>query len=113
VRRHDHSFRVPRPDVSVGAGLKPAPTPNACNDCHRDRTPEWAAAAVERWHGPNRKGLQNYAEAFHAAWTGRSDAAALLAAIAADRNVPAFARASALTELRAYVSRSNINLARA
>ena len=35
------------------------------------RSPEWAAAAIERWHGPNRKGFQNYAEAFHAAWTGR------------------------------------------
>jgi predicted CXXCH cytochrome family protein len=107
-RRHDHSFRVPRPDVSAKLG-----TPNACNDCHGDKTAEWAASAVEHWHGPNRKGLQNYAEAFHAAWTGRSDAAALLGKIAADRNVPAFARASALTELRPHVSPSNANLARA
>jgi len=107
-RRHDHSFRVPRPDVSAKLG-----TPNACNDCHSDKTAEWAASAVERWHGSNRKGLQNYAEAFHAAWTGRSDAAALLRKIAGDRNVPAFARASALTELRPYVSPSNANLARA
>src|SRR4029434_9403199 len=94
-RRHDHSFRVPRPDVSAKLG-----TPNACNDCHGDKRAEWIASSVERWHGPNRKGLQSYAEAFHAAWTGRVDAAALLRKIAADRNVPAFARASALTELR-------------
>jgi Flp pilus assembly protein TadD len=107
-RRHDHGFRVPRPDVSAKLG-----TPNACNDCHSDKTAEWAASAVDRWHGPNRKGLQNYAEAFHAAWTGRGDAAALLRQIAADRNVPAFARASALTELRPYASSSNANLARA
>jgi predicted CXXCH cytochrome family protein len=106
-RRHDHSFRVPRPDVSAKLG-----TPNACNDCHRDKGADWAAAAVERWHGPNRKGLQNYAEAFHAAWTGGSDAAALLAAVAGNGNVPAFARASALSELRPYVSRANIALAR-
>ena len=107
-RRHDHSFRVPRPDVSATLG-----TPNACNDCHSDKSAEWAASAVERWHGPNRKGLQNYAEAFHAAWTGRSDAAALLRKIASDRNVPAFARASALTELRPHVSPSSANLVRA
>jgi Flp pilus assembly protein TadD len=107
-RRHDHSFRVPRPDVSAKVG-----TPNACNGCHGDKTAEWAASAVEHWHGPNRKGLQNYAGAFHAAWTGRSDAAALLGKIAADRNVPAFARASALTELRPHASPSNANLARA
>jgi predicted CXXCH cytochrome family protein len=105
-RRHDHSFRVPRPDVSAKLG-----TPNACNDCHRDQTAEWAAASIERWHGPNRKGLQNYAEAFDAAWTGRGDAASLLAAVAGDHSVPAFARASALTELRPYVSPSTLNVA--
>ena len=38
--RHDHSLRVPRPDLSVKLG-----TPNACNACHADRTPQWAAEA--------------------------------------------------------------------
>jgi predicted CXXCH cytochrome family protein len=107
-RRHDHSFRVPRPDLSAQLG-----TPNACNDCHGDKTAEWAASAIERWHGPNRKGLQNYAEAFHAAWTGRSDAAALLGKVAADPSVPSFVRASALTELAPRLSPANIGLARA
>jgi predicted CXXCH cytochrome family protein len=36
--RHDHAFRVPRPDLSVKLG-----TPNACNDCHRDKPAQWAA----------------------------------------------------------------------
>jgi predicted CXXCH cytochrome family protein len=107
-RRHDHSFRVPRPDVSAKLG-----TPNACNACHNDKTADWAASAVERWHGPNRKGLQNYAAAFNAAWAGQSDAAALLGAVAADRNGPDFARASALAELGPYLAPSNINLAKA
>jgi len=107
-RRHDHSFRVPRPDLSAQLG-----TPNACNDCHGDKTAEWAASAIERWHGPTRKGLQNYAEAFHAAWTGRGDAAALLAQVAADPKAPAFVRASALTELAPQLSSANIGLARA
>jgi len=106
-QRHDHSFRIPRPDLSVKLG-----TPNACNDCHADKTAGWAAAAVERWHGANRKGLQTYAEAFHAAWTSQPDAAALLAAVASDGNAPAYARASALSELASRVSPSNINLAR-
>jgi predicted CXXCH cytochrome family protein len=106
-RRHDHSFRVPRPDLSAKLG-----TPNTCNDCHRDKTAQWAASAIEQWHGPSRKGLQNYAEAFHAAWTGRSDAGALLAQVAADPKSPAFARASALTELAPRLSPANINLAR-
>ena len=32
--RHDHSMRIPRPDLSVTLG-----TPNACNNCHRDKPP--------------------------------------------------------------------------
>jgi predicted CXXCH cytochrome family protein len=107
-RRHDHSFRIPRPDLSVKLG-----TPNACNDCHGDKPAIWAAAAIEGWHGPNRKGFQNYAEAFQAAWTGRADAATLLAAVAANSSAPAIARASALTELGSRLSPSNISLARA
>jgi predicted CXXCH cytochrome family protein len=106
-RRHDHSLRIPRPDLSVKLG-----TPNACNDCHADKSPEWAASAVEQWHGPNRKGFQNYAEAFRASWTDSADAAALLAAVAANPSAPAIARASALTELGSRVSPSNIDLAR-
>src|SRR5262249_11717668 len=99
-RRHDHSFRVPRPDLSVKLG-----TPNACNDCHGDKMAQWAASAIEGWHGANRKGWQHYAEAFHSAWSDQADAAALLAVVAADANAPAFARASALSELAPHFSR--------
>jgi predicted CXXCH cytochrome family protein len=106
-RRHDHSFRIPRPDLSAKLG-----TPNACNDCHADKDAAWAAAAIERWHGPSRKGFQKYAEAFHAAWNGAAAAASLLAVVARDGNAPAIARASALTELAPYLSSSNIALAR-
>jgi tetratricopeptide (TPR) repeat protein len=107
-RRHDHSFRIPRPDLSVTLG-----TPNACNGCHADKPPQWAARAVENWFGPHRKGFQTYAAAFHAAWADQADAATLLAAVAADGNVPAIARATALTELASRVSSKNIDLARA
>jgi predicted CXXCH cytochrome family protein len=106
--RHDHSLRIPRPDLSAKLG-----TPNACNDCHSDKSSDWAASAIERWYGPNRKAFQNYAEAFHAAWSDQSDAEKLLAVVAADRSAPAIARASALTELASRVSPSNINLVRA
>lgn len=47
--RRDHSFRVPRPDLSVAYGV-----PNACIDCHAEESNQWAADAVERWFGPNR-----------------------------------------------------------
>jgi len=106
-RRHDHSFRIPRPDLSVKLG-----TPNACNDCHADRSAAWTASAIERWHGPNRKVFQNYAVGLRAAWAGQADAATLLAEIAADRKAPAIARASALTELGSRAASPNIGLAR-
>jgi tetratricopeptide (TPR) repeat protein len=105
--RHDHSFRVPRPDVSVKLG-----TPNACNGCHGDRPAQWAAAAVEQWFGPAREGFQNYATAFHAARGDAADATTLLAAVAGNNNAPAIARASALSELAARVTPANIGTAR-
>jgi predicted CXXCH cytochrome family protein len=104
-RRHDHSFRIPRPDLSAKLG-----TPNACNECHRDKPAGWAATAIETWHGQSRMGFQAYAEAFHAAWTDQANAAALLAIVASDRNAPAIARASALGELGSHLSPSNMNL---
>lgn len=48
--RHDHSFRVPRPDQSALYG-----TPNACNSCHKDQSARWAADAVKKNYGPDRK----------------------------------------------------------
>lgn len=107
-QRHDHGFRIPRPDQSAQLA-----TPNACNDCHADKPTEWATRAIERWHGPNRTGFQNYAPAFHAAWTGGAGAATLLAAVAVDGNASAFARASALGELATRLSPSNIKIAQA
>jgi predicted CXXCH cytochrome family protein len=106
-KRHDHSLRIPRPDLSAKLG-----TPNACNDCHADKSAQWADDAIERWHGPTRKGFQNYAEAFQASWSERSNAAALLAMVAANPTTPAIARASALSELHGRVSPANIELAR-
>lgn len=39
--RRDHSFRIPRPDQSLKYG-----TPNACNQCHKDKDAKWASDAV-------------------------------------------------------------------
>jgi len=105
--RHDHSLRVPRPDLSVKLG-----TPNACNGCHTDKPAQWAAEAVERWFGPDRKGLQTYAEAFAASSAGWSDAGQRLASVAGDSNAPGVARAAALVELAPYISPANADLAR-
>ena len=47
--RRDHSFRIPRPDQSVAHG-----TPNACSECHKDKSEEWAAEWVVNWYGKER-----------------------------------------------------------
>jgi predicted CXXCH cytochrome family protein len=40
--RHDHSLRVPRPDLAQYE------VPNACNGCHADRDAAWAAGMIEQ-----------------------------------------------------------------
>ena len=92
--RRDHSMRVPRPDQSTALG-----TPNACNQCHRDRGPQWAASAVRGWLGRDAKGLQGFAPTFHAADSGDAATAASLAAIADDVSQPPIVRASAVERL--------------
>ena len=48
--RRDHSFRIPRPDQSLAYG-----TPNACSECHTDKSEKWAADWVIKWYGKERK----------------------------------------------------------
>ncbi|MGH7681859.1 MAG: tetratricopeptide repeat protein, partial [Candidatus Eiseniibacteriota bacterium] len=93
--RHDHFFRIPRPDESVTSS-----TPNACNACHTDKTAAWAAAAVERWYGPNRAEDSRFVEAIAAGRAGDPNAEAKLRAVAADTARSAMARATALSLLR-------------
>jgi len=104
--RHDHSFRVPRPDLSVALG-----TPNACNQCHTDRNPQWAAAAIQKWYGRVAGGYQNTGEAFSAWSRFAADARSRLVRIADDAAQSAIVRASALERLAADPTRFVIELA--
>ncbi len=92
--RHDHSMRIPRPDRTLTLG-----TPNICNDCHSDRSAQWAADTVRRWFSSPRPGHQIFAETFSLADRGAPGVAPALAAIATDRNLSAWVRASALSRL--------------
>ncbi|MFI5322512.1 MAG: tetratricopeptide repeat protein [Thermodesulfobacteriota bacterium] len=101
--RRDHSIRIPRPDLTVKIG-----TPNACNKCHTDRTPEWAASEIKSWSGGNYKGFQNYGETLYEARTGAARAEEPLVKLANDENEPSIARATALKGLGEYLSPSSI-----
>ena len=90
--RRDHSFRVPRPDLSVRIG-----TPNACTRCHADRTNAWAAARVAEWYGTGRSATPHYGEVFHAARSGDAGAIDGLVALASDPTQAAIVRATAMS----------------
>jgi tetratricopeptide (TPR) repeat protein len=91
--RRDHSFRVPRPDLSAKTGA-----PDACTQCHKDKAANWAAAEIRKRSGRTPKA--HFGEVFAAAWAGEPEAGARLASLASDRDQPAFVRASAVQQLR-------------
>lgn len=95
--RRDHSFRIPRPDLSVRFG-----TPNACNSCHERRSAKWAAEQVAKWYGPNRRQEETFVATFDAARRGEPSASNGLAALAGDTSAPAIVRATAVDLLRTY-----------
>lgn len=99
--RHDHSFRVPRPDLTLSLGRENAP--NACNDCHRDRSPEWAARTLRRLFPRGRQTTPHYASALHAGRSFQPGAEQALLAVARDAGVAGIVRGTALSLLRAHI----------
>jgi len=95
--RRDHAIRIPRPDLTVKIG-----TPNVCSGCHADRTPEWAADAIARWYGPDRRHEAHYGEVLAAGRAGQRGAEEGLVNLARDPSEPAIVRATALDVLRRY-----------
>jgi predicted CXXCH cytochrome family protein len=101
--RHDHSFRIPRPDLSVELG-----TPNACNQCHSDKDAAWAAAQVKQWYGKTPTGYQQFAAALDAGRNGNRNAGQLLAGQISNIETPDIARASAISNLSRYLDQSTL-----
>lgn len=97
--RRDHSFRVPRPDLTVEIGI-----PNSCNNCHQkpEETPHWAADTVRKWYGPKRPDDPHWAPAFAAARSGKPEGAEMLAELLRRRETPAIVKATAVELLGQY-----------
>ena len=87
--RRDHSFRVPRPDLSVEYGV-----PNACISCHTDSTNQWASDWVVEWYGEER--VKNYADVLCLGSTRTEEAVPDLVRLINDKTQPAIARATAV-----------------
>lgn len=103
--RHDHSIRIPRPDLSLTLG-----TPNACNQCHEDKPASWAAARVSDWYGKPQRGYQQYAHAIDASRKGKAISGELLAEQIRNGETPDIARASAMTGFTPHLDQSNIDV---
>jgi len=102
--RHDHSLRIPRPDLSTALGA-----PNACGACHAKKGAAWAAAAIRSWTGRAPSGFQSYGPALHAGDDGAPGARGALLAVIDDPSAPALARASAIDRLGRMLTPSTLN----
>jgi Flp pilus assembly protein TadD len=96
-RRHDHSIRIPRPDQSVKLG-----TPNACNQCHLNKSAQWASHALSKWYAQPLEGFQRFAAALHVGEEGGPGAQHALDELAVGGSQPAIARATAFSLLAGY-----------
>ncbi len=86
--RRDHSMRIPRPDLSDKLG-----TPNACTQCHTDKSNSWAAEYTELWYGkPTRF---HFGETMYMASQGDTADLPMLFDIIVDENSSALVVASA------------------
>ena len=98
--RRDHSFRIPRPDLSMKLG-----TPNACNQCHTEQSVEWAAENAVFWWGVDVDRKQHYGETFALARNNEPGADKALLQILRDEERPEIVRGTAAMLLARYPTR--------
>jgi tetratricopeptide (TPR) repeat protein len=98
--RRDHSFRIPRPDLSLELG-----TPNACNQCHKDQTVEWAAENAAFWWGVDVDRKEHYGQVFHRARQNEPATDAQLLELIRDEAQPGIVRGTAVIYLSRFPTR--------
>ncbi|MGI9352767.1 MAG: tetratricopeptide repeat protein [Rhizobiaceae bacterium] len=103
--RRDHSFRIPRPDLS--AKLQ---TPNACTSCHQDKQADWAVGELRDWLGGLKQSEEHFGEVIQAGRSQPNKAnRGKLLELALDTTRPAIVRATALSTLQAARSPETIS----
>jgi predicted CXXCH cytochrome family protein len=93
--RNDHSFRIPRPDLSVAYGV-----PNACNNCHNDKDASWSAGVLNKLGRSGTTTPAHWSDQFASVDYPNAAAMATLASIAVDPTAPTLIRASAASRLQ-------------
>jgi predicted CXXCH cytochrome family protein len=90
--RADHSFRVPRPDLS-----EKLDSPDLCTQCHQGETPEWAAKQIRVRFPQGRSDEPHFGEVFAAAVEAMTaDISQQLIVMSTNHDLPAIVRATAL-----------------
>ena len=97
--RRDHSFKIPRPDISQTFG-----TPNACIKCHNDKSNQWASNNLEKWHGKPAS-LNANKEYLLALNSGQALTLNQHLSIISDENIDVISRATAI-QLLSYTTQS-------
>ncbi len=107
--RRDHSFRIPGPDISVKFG-----PPNACNNCHSDKSAKWAALTIKKWYGsPTSKDhFFSFTQILAKASKGGPNAESELLQLVKDTTQPAIARATAIWYLSQFPDKQSVNVMR-
>ena len=92
TRRLDHTFQPPVPEMTARYGV-----PSACTTCHEDRSPEWAAATMDRWYGngARRQAVVAMADTMYRAGSGDTSVLPDVVRLTIDRSHGALIRASA------------------
>ncbi|WP_271894003.1 tetratricopeptide repeat protein [Candidatus Phyllobacterium onerii] len=92
--RRDHSFVIPRPDLSAAYG-----TPNACTTCHEGKTNAWAGDTMDKWYGKAWRERPTPAHAFAGAAQNDPASIDVLRKIVANREQAGIVRGSAVAAM--------------
>ncbi|MBB4290746.1 putative CXXCH cytochrome family protein [Rhizobium leguminosarum] len=92
--RRDHSFVIPRPDLSANFG-----TPNACTTCHAGKDNAWAAESMDQWYGTEWRRRPTIAHAFAETTNGDQAAMAALRKLVDDHDQAGIVRGSAIARM--------------
>ncbi|UOB16113.1 tetratricopeptide repeat protein [Abyssalbus ytuae] len=101
--RRDHSFRIPRPDLSLKYG-----TPNACTQCHTEKDDKWAWEAFKKQYGEPE--YTHFSEKLARGISGESNSHHSLLELISDETQPEIVRASAVKAISYNENFNNVEL---
>ena len=101
--RHDHSLRIPRPDLTASIG-----TPNACSSCHTELGLSAVQSAWDGWYGSEH--AAHYGTAFARSRQGDPRSLPELERLATDYSLAPIVRATAFHELGNFASPTSLDV---